>query len=156
VWKKIAISGAVAGAILGSGAVALAASESPTPGTPTPAAGSAKPGAAAGKHPVARALARHTLHGQFVTPAKGSTTEFVTHDVIRGAVTAVSATSITVKAADNTSETYVVNSSTKVRQRSNGKGAASTIGAVHTGDDVEVIGTGTSTLTATGILDVKK
>jgi hypothetical protein len=71
-------------------------------------------------------------------------------------VTAVSPTSITVKAADNTSQTYVVNSSTKVRERANGKGSDSTINAVHQGDDVAVIGTGTTTLTAKGIVDIKK
>ena len=155
-WKKIAIGGAVAAAILGSGAAALASSGSAVPGTPTagtPAAATAS-AAAKGRHPIARALARHTVHGQFVT--RDSSGGFVTHDVIKGTVTSVSATSITVKAADNTSETYVVNSSTKVRQRSNGKGSASTIGAVHTGDDVAVVGTGTSTLTATGIVDVTK
>ena len=156
-WKKIAISGAVAAAVLGSGAAALAASDSTTPGTPSAPGAAAGAGTAAGagkNHPIARALARNTLHGQFVTRAQSG--EFVTHDVIRGAVTAVSSTSISVKAADNTTQTYVVNSDTKVRQRSDGKGASGTIGAVHTGDDVEVVGTGTSTLTATGILDVKK
>ena len=150
-WKKIAIGGAVAAAILGSGAAALATSGSAVPGTPS---ASAAPAAAKGRHPVARALARHTVHGQFVT--RDDSGGFVTHDVIKGTVTSVSATSITVKAADNTSETYVVSSSTKVRQRSNGKGTASTIGAVHTGDEVAVVGTGTSTLTATGIVDVTK
>jgi hypothetical protein len=153
VWKKIAISGAVAAAVLGSGAAALAASGSTTSGTPATTASSAP---AAGKHPAARALLRHTVHGQFVTRGKNSSGDFVTHDVIRGSVTAVSPTSITVKAADNTTQTYVVNSSTKVRERTNGKGAASTIGAVHSGDDVAVLGTGTTTLTATGIVDVKK
>ena len=150
-WKKIAISGAIGAAVLGSGAAALAVSGSTTSGTPTPAASAS----AAGKHPVARALARRTLHGQFVTRDKNSS-GFVTHDVIRGTVSAVSPSSITVKAADNTTQTYAVNSSTKVRQRSNGKGTASTIGAVHTGDDVAVVGTGTTTLTATGIVDVTK
>jgi hypothetical protein len=153
VWKKIAISGAIGAAVLGSGAAALAVSGSTTPGAPAPTASSAK---AAGGHPAARALIRHTVHGQFVTPDKNSSGNFVTHDVIRGTVTAVSPTSISVKAADNTSQTYVINSSTTVRARTNGKGAASTIGAVHDGDNVAVLGTGTTTLTATGIVDIKK
>jgi hypothetical protein len=152
VWKKIAISGAIGAAVLGSGAAALAVSGSPTPGTPS----STSSAAPAGKHPAARALLRHTVHGQFVTKDKNASGGFVTHDVIRGTATAVSSSSITVKAADNTSQTYVVNSSTKVRQRSNGKPTDSTISAVHTGDDVAVVGTGTTTLTATGIVDVKK
>ena len=99
---------------------------------------------------------KHALHGQFVTKNNNASGGFVTHDIIRGTATAVSPTSITVKAADNATQTYVVNSSTKVRQRSNGKGSASTIGAVNTGDNVLVVGTGTSTMTATGIVDVKK
>ena len=71
-------------------------------------------------------------------------------------VTAVSPTSITVKAADNTSETFVVNSATKVRMRTSGKGAPSSIGQVKVGDHVFVLGTGTSTFTATGVVDVKQ
>jgi hypothetical protein len=49
-----------------------------------------------------------------------------------------------------------VNSATKVRQRSAGKATPSTISTVHVGDHVLVVGTGTTTLTATGIVDVKK
>lgn len=151
-WKKIAISGAIGAAVLGSGAAALAVSGSPTPGTPASAAASTQ---AAGGHK-ARSILKRAVHGQFVTKNNNASGGFVTHDVIRGTATAVSPTSITVKASDNTTQTYVVNSSTKVRQRSNGKAAASTIGAVHTGDDVAVVGTGTTTMTATGIVDLKK
>ena len=86
---------------------------------------------------------------------KGSTS-FVTHDAIRGQVTAVSATSITVKAADNVSETYAVTSSTKVRSRADGKGKAGSIGEVKSGDAVIVLGTGSGTLTATHVLDGTK
>jgi hypothetical protein len=111
--------------------------------------------ASVGKHPLAHAIGRRALHGQWVTGAVGSST-FTTHDAIKGDVTAVSASSITVKALDNVSQTYVVNSDTKVRQRSGGKGTDSTIGAVHTGDHVLVVGTGTTTLTATAIVDVRK
>lgn len=150
-WKKIAIGGAVAAATLGAGTAALAASGTTTAGSPTPSSTSA----AAGKHEAGRALARRALHGQWVTGKTGSTT-YITHDEIRGEVTAVSPTSITVKAMDNVSQTYVVNSDTKVRLRTAGKGAASSIGQVKTGDHVLVLGTGTSTLTATGVLDVKK
>ena len=151
-WKKIAIGGAIAAAALGTGTAALATSGTTTPGSP--AAPTAASGTASTKHP-GRELARRALHGQWVTGKAGSST-FVTHDAIKGEVTAVSGSSITVKALDNTSETYVVNSATKVRERSAGKGAASTIGAVSVGDHAIVIGTGTTTLIATGVLDVKK
>jgi hypothetical protein len=149
-WKKVAVGAGVAAAVLGVGTAALAVSADTTNGAPATSTASNAP---AGRHPVARALLRHAVHGQFVTNDNGS---FVTHDLIRGTVTAVSPTSITVKAADNTSQTYVVDSSTKVRERANGKGSASTIGAVHQGDDVAVIGTGTTTLTAKGIVDITK
>jgi hypothetical protein len=151
-WKKIAIGGAIAAAALGSGTAALAASGSTTPGTP---AASNSASAANGKH-AGRAALRHALHGQFVTGKPGSTT-FITHDLIRGQVSAVNGSSITVTAADHTSETFAVNSATKVRARSGGKGSASTIGAVHVGDKALVLGTGAGTaLTATGIVDVGK
>lgn len=148
--KKIAIGGAVAAAIVGAGTASLAVTGS-TAGTPstTPSSGSTASGAAKGahKHPgLAREIARRTLHGQVVTQ-NPKTKEVITHDLIHGSVTAVSATSITVKAADNTSFTYTVSPSTAVRMRTAGqaKGAQkSSIGAVKVGDDVLVTGTGTT------------
>jgi hypothetical protein len=50
----------------------------------------------------------------------------------------------------------VVDSGTKVRQRHAGKATGSTIAAVHAGDDVVVLGTGSDTFTATRIVDVTK
>ncbi|MCU1656749.1 MAG: hypothetical protein JWO57_1405 [Pseudonocardiales bacterium] len=151
-WRKIAVAGAIAAATLGAGTAALATSGSTTSGSPAPASGSA----AAAAHPkLGRLLANRAVHGTWVT-RDAKTNSFVTHDAIRGTATAVSSTSITVNAADNTSQTYAVTSATKVRQRANKKGAPSSIGAVHTGDDVLVAGTGDSTLTATWIVDVKK
>lgn len=154
-WKKIAIGGAVAAGILGIGTAAMAASGSTTSGTPAPSStGNSSTPAAHGKHH-GRDGMRVAVHAQWVT-RDAKTNAFVTHDEIRGQVTAVSPTSITVKAADNTSETYAVTSTTKVRERADKKGTASTIGAVHSGDNVMVVGTGTSTYTATSIVDVKK
>jgi len=98
---------------------------------------------------------RHALHGQWVTQDK-DTKSFVTHDAIRGTVTAVSPSSITVRSLDKKSETFAVTKDTKVRIRANGKGAKGTITQVHTGDQAIVLGTGTSTLTARGILDAGK
>lgn len=76
----------------------------------------------------------------------------------------MSATSITVKAADGVSQTYAVTGDTKVhlrknvpgsgKARGNGAGTAGTIGDVHTGDKVAVTGTGTSSLTAQHIVTV--
>ncbi|PZS35254.1 MAG: hypothetical protein DLM58_04080 [Pseudonocardiales bacterium] len=103
-------------------------------------------------------LLRHALHAQWVTKDKDG--KFVTHDAIHGTVTAVSATSITVQAEDKTSQTFVVNGDTKVRVRANGKaankGVKATITQVHSGDKAVVIGTGTTSLTANGILDTGK
>jgi uncharacterized NAD(P)/FAD-binding protein YdhS len=94
-------------------------------------------------------LARRSLHGTWVT--RDGSSGFVTHDAIRGQVTAVSASSITVKAADNVSQTYAITSDTKVHLRGD-KGKAGTIGEVKTGDRVIVLGTGTTSLTANQVL----
>ena len=164
-WKKIAIGGAVAAAIVGIGTASLAATgDTPTTsGTGSAASGTAPtsaPNSPAGKlrkHPrLEREIGRRTVHGQVVTQ-NPTTHEFVTHDVIRGSVIAVSSTSITVKAADNTSFTYTVNSDTKVHMRTAGKPGSATkgaIGDVKGGDKVIVIGTGAnSPYTATQIID---
>ena len=150
-WKKIAIAGGVCAAVAGIGTAAVATSgSSTTPGTPT--SSTAKDHSAA-KDRGAKAL-KHALHAQWVTKDKDNT--FVTHDAIRGTVSAVSATSITVVAEDKTSQTFTVNADTKVRVRTNGKGAKGTISQVHSGDKALVIGTGTTTLTAKGIVDAGK
>jgi 2-C-methyl-D-erythritol 4-phosphate cytidylyltransferase len=81
---------------------------------------------------------------------------FVTHDAIRGQVTAVSATSISVKAADGVTQTYVVTADTVVRVKGGGKGSTGAIGKVQSGDRAVVLGTGSSTLTATHVLDAGK
>lgn len=151
-WKKLAIAGGVCAAIAGIGSVAVATSGGPaTSGSPS-SAQAGRHGDKAGGKLVDKAL-RRALHAEWVT--KDGTT-FVTHDAIRGAVTAVSATSITVVALDKKSETYTVTGDTKVRIRTSGKGAKGTISQVHTGDQVIVLGTGTTTLTARGVLDGAK
>jgi hypothetical protein len=151
-WKKIAIAGGVCAAVAGIGTAAVATSGSST--TPGAAASSA----ATGDHSAAKGrglrVLRHALHAQWVT--KGKDNAYVTHDAIRGTVTAVSATSITVQAEDRNSDTFTVNADTLVRIRANGKGAKGAISQVHNGDKALVVGTGTITLTARGILDVGK
>jgi hypothetical protein len=158
-WKKIAIAGGACAVVIGLGTAALATSGSPSsPGAPSSTSSdspqSNKPAnrnrADKHRHPLRRAL-----HAQWVTRDKDGGA-FVTHDAIRGKVTAVSPTSITIEAADNKSETYTVNGETKVRIRTDGKGAKGAISQVHTGDMALVVGTGTSTLTARGVVTVDK
>ncbi len=156
--KKIVISASAAAVVLGAGTAALAASGSSSTPSPSSSAssqagtGAAKAEAGKGK----RSELRRALHATWVTKGRAGTTGFVTHDEIRGQVTAVSATSITVKASDNVSQTYVVNSATKVHTRAAGKGKAGTMSQLKDGDKVLVVGTGTSTLTATSIADATK
>ncbi|HEX2903691.1 MAG TPA: DUF5666 domain-containing protein [Jatrophihabitans sp.] len=158
--KKIVIAGSAAAVVLGAGTAALAASgstSSPAPSGTAPSSTSGTANHAAGKHAgKARDELRRALHATWVTRDGKNSTTFVTHDAIRGTVTAVSANSITVKALDNVSQTYAVTSSTKVHSRAAAKGATVTISSVKTGDKVLVAGTGTSSLTATRVLDATK
>jgi hypothetical protein len=157
-YRKFLIGGVTAAAIVGAGGTALAVTGSDTTsGTPvsTTAASSAPtPSGTAKAKAKGRARLLHRLqHGQIVTRGKGG---FVTHDLIKGTVTAVSSTSLTVQAADKKSETFAVTKDTKVRVRTSGKGAAASISSVAKGDHVVVTGTGASSYTATHVLDVRK
>jgi hypothetical protein len=163
-WKKIAIAGATAAVIGGAGTAALAESGSSTPAA-TPAAtaasttsttsatsaaatGGAKPAA---KHPGLAKL-RKLQHGTWVT---GDGSNDVTHDIIKGKVSAVSPTSVTVKSSDTTTQTYAVTSTTKVHTRAKHQGAAIT--DVKAGDAVVVTGTANGgSLTATQVVDAAK
>ncbi len=182
-WKTIGAVGASAVLIGGAGTAAYAASGTPAP---TPAASSASatpdgattPGTAAGKGATpgkhqARDRIRRAVHASWVTENKKART-FTTHEAIRGQVTAVSTASITVKSADNVTETFVVNPATKVWTRTPRTAAdkaaasaapsartpasrtAASIAEVAEGDIVFVGGTGTSTLTAIRVIDVKR
>ena len=153
-FTKIVIAGSAAAVVLGAGTAALAASGATSP---SPAASSTTSNATADPT-VAKAdrdRLRRALHAQWVT-RNGKTNTFVTHDAIRGAVTAVSPSSITVKALDGVSQTYAVSSDTKVHLRADGKGKAGTIGEVHVDDRVIVVGTGTTSLSATHVADLRK
>ncbi len=203
--KKMVLAASAAVVVLGAGTAALAtstsapatpsspgASSSSAPGTSAPgssapgssAPGSSAPGSSApdnsGRGPKARkpalkALGR-ALHAQWVTPDGDNENAFVTHNAIRGEVTAVSPTSITVKAQDGVTQTYAVTDDTKVHlrkglpslgnggdagkgngQRGNrgglGNGPAGTISDVRVGDQVAVTGTGTTSLTAHHVVD---
>jgi hypothetical protein len=61
------------------------------------------------RHP----LLRRTLHGRFVVRTKPGHTATV--DIQRGAITAVSPTSLTLTSSDGVAETYVLTGKTKIR-----------------------------------------
>ena len=162
ITKAVVVAG-VAALILGGGSAALASSQS----GPAPASSTVSPGSSAadtaGATPAGkdgrrvRSALLRTLHAEWVTRAPKGGTGYVTHHAIRGDVTAVSPTSITVEAQDGLSQTFAVGKDTVVRSHPLGsgrdKGTASSIGQVHTGDKALVIGTGTGSLTATAVVD---
>mgnify|MGYP001792013523 CR=1 FL=1 len=175
--KKIVVIGGTA-ALIGSGAAAFASSATATP-TPSPASASATSGSSAttaksedGKHAGANRL-RRAVHATWVTQNRKTRT-FTTHDAIRGLVSAVSPTSITIRAADSTTQTYLITPKTKVFTRAArteaSKAAASktaaskaalarqtaSISDVKAGDSVLVGGTGTTALTAVRVVDIQK
>jgi hypothetical protein len=88
---------------------------------------------------------RRALHATWVTQGPNGT---VTHQAIRGEVTAVSSSSITVRARDGFSLTYAVTADTRVRARAAGRGTDSSIGAVKVGARALVMGTGPTNPTA--------
>ncbi|MGW5238312.1 hypothetical protein ACWEOW_05230 [Monashia sp. NPDC004114] len=86
-----------------------------------------------------RARMLRALHATWVTEGANGT---VTHQAVRGQVTGVSSTSISVKAKDGFTLTYAVTPDTKVRVRVAGRGSAATIDAVTVGDKALVTGVG--------------
>ncbi len=179
---KTFIAAAVTAAALGSGGVALAgaqgshaalsvatpsvSSSASTTGTgtgtavaTTPAKAAPKAGHAGRRAQKANRRARlgNALHGSWVTK-NGKTGKVVTHDAIRGTASAVSATSITVTAADKVSQTYAITGKTRIRvfDATTHKPVQSSISAIKSGERVRVAGTGTTSLTATKVVVVKK
>lgn len=177
-FKKLVVVGGIAAvAGLGVGGVAIADSNSTAPAVVALAPGNlsgdvavpaavttttSQPGDAVKQAKSDRAGTRHGLakrleavaHAQWVSK-DGKTGTFVTHDAIRGDVSAVSGTSITIKAADGTSESFTVNATTKVHVKGD-KGAARTPGSiskVKVGDRAAVLATGAGTMTATQVVD---
>ena len=159
--RPLILAGVAVVALLGGAGVAMAAtSGSPASGTAASPAG----GTVATPSPSARPAFPHqgrpggfsfgfgfggpfgAVHGQFVVPKSGG--GYQTIDTQRGSVTAVSATSMTVKSADGFSKTYQVVSSTNVDAQRDG------ISTVKTGHQVAVTATVSgSTVTASSILD---
>jgi hypothetical protein len=78
------------------------------------------------------------LHGSWVTKDR------VHHEAIRGAVSAVDADSITVRAADGFTQTYQVSSDTKVRKLGDDHKGLDAIGDVKVGDEALVAGVGSN------------
>ena len=157
IYRKLAVAGATAVAIVGVGTAALATtgSSGSTNGSGTTASSSTAkhPGRAA----VRRALLRRAVHGSVVTHGKNG---YVAHSGIRGTAASVSATSITVKATDGFTQTFTVAKTTHVRVRTDGQGAKGSISDVKSGDTVAVLGkepeSSHANPTATIVLDVKK
>ena len=156
--RPLILAGVAVTALLAGAGVAMAAtSGSPASGT---VASSPAGGTVATPSPSARSAFPHqgrpggfgfggpfgAVHGQFVVPKSGG--GYQTIDTQRGSVTAVSATSMTVKSADGFSKTYQVVSSTNVDAQRDG------IATVKTGQQVMVTATVSgSTDTAVSILD---
>lgn len=140
--RTIVISSA-AGAVLVLGAAGAAVAAETSGGTPTQ-------GASTAHH-----HHRGAFRGEYAqwTTYDAKTKADVVHDGIRGTVSAVSPTSITVKAKDGTSEEFAVASSTTVHVKGSAKGATGSIGQVKSGDRVEVLGTGKTSYAATRIDD---
>ncbi len=152
-WKKFVVAGTAGAVLLGAGGVAVAATDGPSP-SPTPSPSTTAKASAHGKHgakDLRQALSR-AVHGQVTTKTKNG---YITHDAIRGTVTAVAPSSITVRAADGATETFAISGATVVHTKADGKSKGKTgqIGAVRAGDSVGVLGTGTTTLTATHVVD---
>ena len=126
----------VLAAVALAAATAAPAPSDPAPSTTASSAPSAPdrggPGERGGKHGRLAHLGRR-IHGEWVAKRKDGT--YVTVVAVRGEVTAVSESSITVKAEDGFTATYSINAETVVR----GKGADSA-GEVKVGDRAGVIG----------------
>ncbi|OFE17926.1 hypothetical protein BA895_14205 [Humibacillus sp. DSM 29435] len=108
------------------------------------------------KKDAARDRLARALHATWVTKNKQGV---VNHQAIRGEVTAVTATSITMKAADGFSQTYTVGAGTAVLVRNlsatdkaGRKATASSMSAVKAGARALVIGEGATSPTANRIV----
>lgn len=151
-YRKLLFGGLTAVAIAGAGGTALAlAGTDSTDGAPVTAAVAAAQDSPA-KHALLdreRGVLRRVAHGEVVVRGVDG---FVTHNVIVGRVTSVSSTSITVRAADGASRTFVVTADTRVRVVGDGAHGPTSIDKIATGDRAAVVGIGTSTLTAKHVI----
>ena len=88
------------------------------------------------------------MHGEWVV--KGKDGKPVTLETIRGTVTAVGPSSLTVKAEDGFTETFATNSDTKVR------GGADSLGDVKSGAAAAVVGVKSGDTTTARAVLVRK
>ena len=144
--KTVIATGVGVAVLLGGGAAAVAATN-----TPAPQSGSASTSTSTHKH----AHRHERFSGEYAqwTTYNATTKTKVTHDGVRGTVSTVSATSISITAKDGTTKTYLLTHATKVHGKGDTKTHPGSISQVKVGDRAEVIGTGTSTLTATRVHD---
>jgi hypothetical protein len=146
----LGVAGVAAAGVLGTAGVAAATSND---STPAPSASSAPSSSAApsdkADHRKAkrakRALIGRGMHGEWVV--RGKDGKPVTLETIRGTVTAVGSSRLTVKAEDGFTETFVTNSDTKVR------GGADSLGEIKVGAKGAVVGVKSGdTVTARAVL----
>ncbi len=151
-WTAVATIGvlAIAGVALAAPTINAATNAAPTP-APS-ASGSAQPEGKRGQHP-GKGKRGHLprlgkpVHAEAVVQDKDG--KFLTVYTQRGEVTAVSATSITLKSADGFTSTYAINAETKIGKDRE----AAKIGDVKVGDMAGVIAVKSGeTKTARGLM----
>jgi hypothetical protein len=147
--KTVIATGVGAAVLLGGGGAALAATSSSA--APQPVSTSTSKIAHKHKHKDHEKIFRGEYAQWRTYDAKTKTS--ITHDGVRGTVKAVSATSISITAKDGTVKTYLLTSGTKVHAKGDTKAKPGTISQVKVGDRGEVIGIGTTTMTATHVID---
>lgn len=138
--RKTLVAGLAAGTVFGGGVAMVAPSLASDSGAAATSATTTATTAADKAHPrLDLRRARAVIH------ATWTTRNGVHHRAIRGTVKAVSSDSITVKAKDGVTETYVVTSKTAVRVLGDGHKGKDPISEVEVGDKALVSGTGSTT-----------
>ena len=145
-WRSFLLAGVAVVAMAGGAGVAVAVGSSGAPANAATTASQVQ--SPTPIHPGMGGMGGHLpiIHGQAVLAKRGG--GYQTVDYQRGAVTAVSTGSITVKSTDGFTQTYVITGSTIVGAQRGG------IGSVTAGDEASVIGTVSGkTVTAARIID---
>lgn len=138
------LAGGAAAAVLVTGGVAVAATST---SSVTPGQGTAGTGA---HHHHDGVGSTKIEHGQFAL--EDASGQQITRDVVNGAVTAVSSSSISVEDGTGTTTTFSVGQDTRVHRKGQAKGTTSTIAAIKTGAQVTVLGTGTGPYAANAVV----
>jgi hypothetical protein len=151
--RTVLVAAAGAVALVGAGSAVAASPGSVTSGRPvggTALAAVSAAGDSQSAKPTARPqrwrhLLRRVQHAQVATSGRNGS---VLYDAIRGAVSAVSPTSLTVRATDSFQQTFLLSpSATRVRIRpaqaaapNAGKGKPGSLSDIHVGDEVFALG----------------